>query len=55
MQPMVIRSDGAAAPKTDDGTMVGTANAALAANADERRRSRRLMALLRSLLLELTT
>jgi hypothetical protein len=49
---MAIRSDGALAPKTDDGTIVGTANAA---RADERRKSRRLIALLLSLLLEITT
>jgi hypothetical protein len=55
MHPMAIRSDGALAPNTDDGTMAGTANAAPAAKADERRRLLRLMALLLSLLLELTT
>jgi len=33
MHPMVIRLDGAAAPKTEDGTIVGIAKAAPAAGA----------------------
>ena len=43
MHPIVIRSDGAAAPNTEDGTMLGIANAAPAATADPRKNCRRLM------------
>jgi hypothetical protein len=43
IHPMVIRSEGAAAPKTEDGTIEGIANAAPAVTAASRKNCRRLM------------
>ena len=49
MHPMVIRSDGAFAPNTDDGTMVGRPIAAPAVTADALKKPRRLIPLLTEL------